>query len=191
MLATPSTVITRPLAEITLGEALAAGRLLAIAFPRRDRQARAEQLLALGREYNGPAELAPRMHVVEVNGLVVAHALTKPRTILTSQGSMTILALAMVATDPEVRGGGHGRTVVRAAFDLVDQTLHPFSLFQTSFAVEPFYSRLGACRVENRIVNSLAEGDVEANPFWDEVVLRYPAGDGWPAGTIDLQGPGY
>jgi predicted N-acetyltransferase YhbS len=191
MLATHPLVVTRPLPEVSLDEALAAGRLLALAFPRRDQQARAEQLLSLGREYDGPAEFAPRMHVVERDGLIVAHALTKPRTILTSAGSMNVLALAMVATDPEVRGGGYGRTVVRAAFELVDQGLHPFCLFQTSFAVEPFYTRLGACRVENRIVNSRNADDPQANPFWDEIVMRYAAGDGWPVGTIDLQGPGY
>ncbi|MGL4514468.1 MAG: GNAT family N-acetyltransferase [Lacipirellulaceae bacterium] len=191
MLATQPTVITRPLPEITPDEALAAGRLLAIAFPRRDQRARAEQLLSLGRDYDGPPALAPRMHVVDRDGLVVAHALTKPRTIQAADGPMTVLALAMVATDPDVRGGGLGKTVVRAAFDLVDKGLHPFCLFQTSFAVEPFYDRLGACRVANRVVNSLADADPAPNPFWDEVVMRYPAGEGWPEGTIDLLGPGY
>jgi predicted N-acetyltransferase YhbS len=131
------------------------------------------------------------MHVVERDGLIVAHALSTPRNILTSACSMTVLALAMVATDPEHRGAGLGRLVVRGAFDLVDQGLFPFCLYQTSFAVEPFYTRLGACRVENRIVNSRNADDPQANPFWDEVVMRYAAGDGWPVGTIDLQGPGY
>jgi len=56
--------------------------------------------------------------------------------------------------------------------------------------VRPFYEKLGAVVVDNRIVNSLADNPA-ANPFWDEVVMRYPAGGDWPSGAIDLRGPGY
>jgi hypothetical protein len=44
--------------------------------------------------------------------------------------------------------------------------------------------------VDNRFVNSTAE-DPHASPFWDRVIMRYPAKAGWPAGEIDLRGPGW
>jgi len=56
--------------------------------------------------------------------------------------------------------------------------------------VRPFYEKLGACLVTNRIFNSLGN-DPEKNPFWDEIAMRYPAAKHWPAGQIDLRGPGY
>jgi hypothetical protein len=56
--------------------------------------------------------------------------------------------------------------------------------------VRPFYERLGACAVANTFVDSLAE-DPRGNPFWDDVVMRYPPREGWPEGEIDLLGPGY
>ena len=75
-------------------------------------------------------------------------------------------------------------------FDLVDHGPFAHSLFQTSHEVRPFYEKLGAGLVTNRIVNSLADDPTE-NPFWDEVVMRYPAAKHWPAGEIDLRGPGW
>jgi hypothetical protein len=44
--------------------------------------------------------------------------------------------------------------------------------------------------VTNPIVDSLA-ADPSVNPFWDEVVMRYPAVKHWPEGEIDLRGPGF
>jgi hypothetical protein len=64
------------------------------------------------------------------------------------------------------------------------------ALFQTKQNVRPFYEKLGCVLVQNRIVNSHGD-DPAANPFWDEVVMRYPSTATWPAGTIDLRGPGY
>jgi len=79
---------------------------------------------------------------------------------------------------------------VRAAFDLVDDGTFPFSLFQTSIEIQPFYEKLGAYRVPNKIVNSLGE-DPQASPFWDRIAMVYPADGDWPSGEIDLRGPGY
>ena len=92
------------------------------------------------------------------------------------------MALASVCSDPEMRGRGLGETVVRAAFDTVDHGPFAHSLFQTSFKVQPFYEKLGCCLVTNRIVNSLAE-DPAKNPFWDEIVMRYPAPSPGPKAT--------
>jgi hypothetical protein len=84
-----------------------------------------------------------------------------------------------------------GQAVVRATFDLVDHGPYPHSLYQTSVLVRPFYEKLGAGVVTNRIVNSLDAEDPTKSPFWDVVVMRYPAAKHWPTGDIDLRGPGY
>ncbi len=121
---------------------------------------------------------------------MIAHSLGTARTIGTSRGDLTVLALSRVCTDPMVRGKKLGQAVVVATLVLVDRELFPFSLFQTSPDVRPFYERLGSATVDNRFVNSLAE-DPTANPFWAEVVMRYPATGNWPIGEIDLRGPGW
>jgi hypothetical protein len=89
-----------------------------------------------------------------------------------------------------MRGRGLGELVVRAAFALVDEGQFEFALFQTNRRTQPFYEKFGAAPVTNPVINSLA-AEPTANPFWDEVVMRYPADGNWPAGTIDLRGPGY
>jgi GNAT superfamily N-acetyltransferase len=144
---------------------------------------RAAQTIEQGRQHIGEPGPAPRSIAAVEDGRVVAHAAIFPRVIL-------IGALARVCTDAAMRGRGLGEAVVRAAFGLVDAGEFEFSLFQTTPSVEPFYVKLGCVLSENRIINTLAE-DPAANPFWHPVVMRYPAGEGWPAGTIDLRGPGY
>jgi GNAT superfamily N-acetyltransferase len=158
--------------------------------PNMTAEARAAQQLALGRQYTGPAAHAPRALVVVEAGRVVANATMLPRTIGTERGEMIIGGLARVCTDPAMRGHGLGESVVRAAFGLVDAGDFQFALFQTNRRVQSFYGKFGAVEVTNRIVNSLGD-DPEANPFWDEVVMRYPGDGDWTAGTIDLRGPGY
>jgi predicted N-acetyltransferase YhbS len=142
------------------------------------------------RDYRGPERQHPRSFVIREDGRVIAHASFDPRTIGTTQGDMTVLALARVCTDPAARGRKLGQAVVRRAFDLVDGGSFPFSLFQTTDDVQSFYDNLGAVRIHNRFVNSLAE-DPNANPWWSPVIMRYPSGPEWPDGEIDLRGPGY
>lgn len=185
-------VIARRLTEIRPDEALAAGTLIASIWPRPDRGAveRAAQLTSLGETYDGPDELGPESALVFDGDRAIAHALSFARTVQTVEGPLTVLALAMVASDPAYRGQGLGDAVVRATFERVESGAFPACLFQTSFPVERFYQRFGACRVENPIVNSQGE-DPTANPFWDDLVMRYPATAPWPTGEIDVCGPGY
>jgi hypothetical protein len=103
---------------------------------------------------------------------------------------MTILALCRVCTDPAVRGRKLGEAVVKSAFGLVDDGTYPFSLFQTTNIVQPFYEKLGATIVHNRLFNSLA-ADPAASPFWDPVIMRYAGTGNWPSGDIDTNGPGW
>lgn len=158
--------------------------------PGRTVEVRMEQLLANGRDYVGSDAQAPKNFVVRREGRVISHATFVPRTIATAQGELAVAGLARVCSDPDIRGKGLGRLVVEPIFRLVDDGNFPFSLFQTSPEVRPFYEKLGCCVVENRIINSLAENPEEC-PFWDNVVMRYHSGAGWPEGTIDLRGPGY
>jgi predicted N-acetyltransferase YhbS len=177
---------------LTLAQARAIGELLAATWPKPNVTAedRAQQQLAFGRAYEGPDSQAPRSYVVRDGERVVAHALVFARTIRTSAGELTIAALARVCADSNMRGQGLGEAVARAAFGPVERGEFPFSLYQTSQLVRPFYEKLGATVVQNPIINSLAEGP-KTNPFWDEVVMRYPGHGAWPSGTIDLRGPGY
>jgi predicted GNAT family N-acyltransferase len=153
-------------------------------------EVRQQQLLDTGRDYDGVDQQAPRSFVIREAGQVIAHSAVIPRTIGTTDGELTIAGLGRVCTDPDQRGSGMGAVVVRPVFELVDQGLFSFSLFQTTTEVSPFYERLRCTAVDNPIVNSLAADELHS-PFWDKVIMRYPDGPGWPEGEIDLRGPGY
>jgi predicted N-acetyltransferase YhbS len=178
--------------SFTPAQAKAIGELIHQVWPKPTMTAedRAAQQMALGREYYEPGASAPRAVVVVESDRVVAHAALLPRMIGTERGDMNVGGLARVCSDPSMRGHGLGELVVRAAFDLIDAGHFEFALFQTNRRVQPFYERFGAVPTFNAIVNSKAD-DPAANPFWDEVVMRYPGGGNWPTGTIDLRGPGY
>lgn len=178
--------------KMTSTEAQAIGELLAATWqnPEKPADVRAAKLLEHGQNYHGPDQQAPRSFVIRENGKVIAHALILPRIIGTTTGNLTIAGLACVCTDPEQRGRGLGEIIVKAAFEPIDAGLFPFSLFQTTERVRPFYEKLGAVAIKNKIVNSLDE-DSTASPFWDNVIMRYPSNGDWPEGEIDLRGPGY
>jgi predicted N-acetyltransferase YhbS len=176
--------------QLSEAEARPVAELLVKVFPRRSFDERLAKFMNDWRDYSGPEAEFPRSMIIRDGGRVLAHAAATPRTIGTSEGELTVVALARVATDPEVRGRRLGQAVVRAVFDLVDHGPFQHSLFQTSHQVRPFYDKLGAGPVTNRIVNSLTD-DPAKNPFWDEVVMRYPVAKHWPEGEIDLRGPGW
>lgn len=173
-------------------DARAIAKLLVAIWPKPGRtvETRTAEMIAQWKDYHGPEDEHPRSFLVREGGHVIAHASAYPRTIGTSAGDMTVLALARVCTDPAARGRKLGQAVVREAFDLVDHGPFPFALFQTGEAVREFYERLGAVAVDNTFVNSLAE-DPTANPFWDNVIMRYPGKLGWPTGEIDIRGAGW
>jgi len=172
--------------------ARAIAELLCSVWPKPGRtvESRVEKMKADWAAHDGPEEQRPRSFYIVENGRVIAHAGVDVRTIGTSRGDATVLALARVCTDPAERGRSLGAAVVRGAFQLVDDGTFDWSLYQTTHAVRPFYEKLGACLVTNRIINSLGD-DPTKNPFWDEVIMRYPSSPGWPDGDIDLRGPGY
>ena len=176
----------------TDADALAIGELLAIVWPSADKpvEVRMQQMLDMGRGYTGTDAQAPRSFVIREAGKVIAHSAILPRTICTTDGEMTIAGLARVCADPNQRGRGLGALIAKAALDVVDSGAFSCSLFQTTPKVRPFYEKMGACVVENKIINSLGK-DPQASPFNDEVVMRYPSSGEWPQGEIDLRGPGY
>ena len=176
----------------TREQATAIARLLVATWPKPDKtvETRAQTLLERGRGYTGPDEMAPRSFVIRQGDEVVAHAGLLPRTVSTPTGELVVAGLNYVCAAASVRGAGLGKRIVLAVFDLVDAGVFPVSLFQTNHTIRPFYERMGCCLVENRFFNSLGE-DPNANPFADEIVMRYPAEGSWPEGDIDLLGPGF
>lgn len=187
------------LAEISDADALAIGTLLARTWinPEKDAAFRARQLQDVGlATANDSTGVDAYAFVVRDGERVIANAVMEPRLIEARSANdeagteLLILGLGKVCSDPDYRGRQLGATVTRAAFGMVDAGVAPFSLFQTSFEVRPFYERLGAIEIDNHVINSKAE--VPNTPaFNHEVIMRYPAGPGWPIGTIDLRGPGY
>jgi GNAT superfamily N-acetyltransferase len=178
-------------ARLTPAEARAVAELSLLTWPKAGQTVEQYAADLLHRQAAGQyARERQLWWVVREGERFLAKAGTFAREIGTSRGRMTILALAGVCTRAEARGRGLGSAVVRAAFSRVDTGELAFSLFQTSRKNQPFYERLGAVLVENRIVNSLADNP-QANPFWDEIAMRYPAQGDWPTGPIDLLGPGY
>lgn len=177
---------------LTAADALAIGTLLATVWPKPEKDAayRAQQMIEMGKDYSGPEAQFPRSYVIREGGKVIANASILPRTIGTTAGDITIAGLARVCTEPKQRGNGLGERIVKAAFETVDSGAFPFSLFQTSPEVRPFYEKLGCCECDNTVINSLGD-DLHASPFWDRVIVRYPNQGDWPEGEIDLRGPGY
>jgi predicted N-acetyltransferase YhbS len=129
-------------------------------------------------------------YVIEEQGKVVSTARAFVRPITIAGKPLRVIALGAVCTDPAYRNRGLGGQIVRAAFGPTNSPDTPFCLFQTSHKNHPFYEDLGCAVVTNRIINSLA-ADPQKNPFWDQIVMRYPTNKPWPEGTIDLLGPGY
>jgi len=193
---------TRTLSEADLR---AIAELLVATWPNPEKTVafRIQQQIDLGRQFADAKSAFPLSLLVREGERVVAHGCLVPRRIGTSAGEMLVAGLAKVCTDSTSRKKGLGATVVRAVFDLVapkekdpakqgelGQENFRFALFQTTCEVQPFYEKLGACTVDNPVMNSQSENPKDS-PFWDGVVMRYPAGEGWPTGEIDLQGPGY
>jgi predicted GNAT family N-acyltransferase len=158
--------------------------------PGRTVETMTSSLLSQWRDYRGPDAQHPRAFVIREDGRVTAHAAAYPRVVGTAAGEMTLMALARVCTDPVARGRKLGQAVTKAALELVDNGPFPFALFQTNEQVAPFYERLGAVAVNNEFINSTAD-DPAFPPFWDRIIMRYPATGNWPAGQIDLCGPGW
>ncbi|MEM6552359.1 MAG: GNAT family N-acetyltransferase [Planctomycetota bacterium] len=101
---------------------------------------------------------------------------------------MAVLALADVASAPDLRGQGIGEALVRASFARVDSGEFGLSLFQTSQHVKPFYEQLGCRAVKNQFVDST---DPATPPFRDEVVMVYEGASVLPRGVVDTRGPGW
>jgi GNAT superfamily N-acetyltransferase len=176
-------------ARITEADATAVAELNQLVWPQKNKTVEAivgELLHKTANEELGP-ENAPIWFVVRDGSRLLVKAQTFAREIGTSQGPMTIMALCGVCARPDFRGRGLGQAVVRAALARVDAGEFAFSLFQTCRNNLPFYERLGAVVIGNRLINSRGENP-EKNPFWDELAMRYPAQGAWPEGTIDLCG---
>ena len=124
------------------------------------------------------------VHGIDLAGTTVALARSFVRRIGTTAGERDVLAMAGVCTQSDCRGGGFGSQVVRDVYRRLDRRV-PVCLFQTR--VPGFYRRLGGREVDNPVVDSSGDG----RGFWDPHVMIHPAEAGWPAGEIDIRGPGW
>jgi len=116
---------------------------------------------------------------------LLAHAEVFTRELVCDGDTLRVGCLAGVCVLPERRGEGLGRRVVEAALAASHGDGLPVVLFQTG--VPEFYRKLGAERVHNRFIDSLA-ASLDANPWWDEHVMIHPGDHPWPRGTVDLRG---
>jgi GNAT superfamily N-acetyltransferase len=151
-----------------------------------DRAVQLADMVEASRRDTGRA--AP-IFVVREGAHLIAQAIVLPRLVNWAGFDMLVGGLSRVCTHPSARGRGLGEAVVRAAMSLADGHAVACLLFQTSLKVRPFYLRLGAADVTNRVINSRSD-DPLARPFEDEVVMRYPACN-FANGIVDLRGPGY
>jgi len=114
---------------------------------------------------------------------LLAMARTFAVTVQTATGPLPLLALAGVATHPDHERKGLGHTIVKHAFERVDNGEFTLALFMTG--VPGFYQKLGCTEVHNRFIDSSAE-DPEANPWWNPYVMVYAPRGEWPEGLVDL-----
>ena len=149
---------------------------------------RVQKILASAHS-NDSEEFAAKCFVIWDGDEAIAHARTFVRTIFVGERSIENLALATVCTAPNRRGEGLGRLVVQAAFATVDDGPCEFSIFQTG--VPGFYQKLNCRLIDNDVVNRKNKEAPDESPFHSEFVMVYPADRPWPAGTVDLIGPGY
>ena len=177
----------------TDADAHAIGELLAIVWPHPEKSVefRVQQMLAMGQGYTGSVEQAPRSFVIREEGTLLAHAAIVPANHWHDRW-----------------GNDHRRTGPRLCKSRTPwpwlrradcksgtrnrrrRTVLLRSVSKPRQQSCPFYEKLGACVIENAIINSLAENPKES-PFKDSVIMRYPSSGEWPEGEIDLRGPGY
>lgn len=188
-----SRVQTLDLASISFADAAEIAALSNVGWPCADTQPEAIAKRTLEDQSSGKSLPGSHLwHIIREDDKIIASAETFPREIRVHEKPLTILALASVCTEPAYRGNGVGSAVVSAAFERVRDFIYPYALFQTTHRRRLFYERLGAVIVpETSILNSLDPGALSGSPFWDEIVMYFPASRRWPTGHIDTLGPGW
>ena len=180
-------------AESELNEELATAfiNLLNAIWPSKDKSENdlVEEIIRESSRPDDEIESNKTRFVIWENDVVVAHAEVFVRRIFTQEGEKDVLALAGVCTDLGFRGRNLGVEIVRAALAKLTEFDLDVCLFQTG--VPSFYEKLGGRIIDNRVVNhhhptERQADDPDANPFWDETVMIYPANADWPTGTIEL-----
>ena len=120
---------------------------------------------------------------------LVGYAESIPLTIKIESHCLDVWGLGGLNVHPGWRRQGFGRVIVEAVFKRIDSSEYPFCLFQTG--IPQFYDKLGCKLINNKFINSNNQVDPNANPFWDDYVMIYPATTNWPSGTVDLLRKGF
>lgn len=131
------------------------------------------------------SQTAHRVHMLLVDGMVVAVARTFLHTVQLGQTPRLVLALASVCSSPHHRGQGFGDAVARVALKRCEELGLP-ALFQTG--VPAFYERMGSRIIENEIITSAPN----AEPFHEPWAMIHPGDAEWDdTQKIDLLAPGW
>ena len=128
-------------------------------------------------------------HCLHQDKELIGFAESFPITIKIVNKEVEVMGIGDVCVYPEFRGKGLGASIVKSAFARIDANQYPFCIFQTG--VPRFYEKLGCKVIENKIINSNNQEDPNANPFWEEYAMIYPATFLWSSGTIDLLRSGF
>lgn len=124
--------------------------------------------------------------IIKIGGQISGFAKRFLREIKIGEKQIRNMALACVCVKKDLRKGGIGKTIVKKAFESVDNNEFDCSLFQT--AVPEFYEKIGARKIMNRCINSYKNNE---NPWWDPNVIIYPGNFKIGEAVIDLMGNGY
>lgn len=124
--------------------------------------------------------------IIKIDGQIVGFAKRFLREIKIGEKHIQNMALACVCVKKNHRKSGLGKTIVKSAFEAVDNREFECSLFQT--AVPEFYEKISARKIMNRCINSHKNNE---NPWWDPNVMIYPGNFKIDNAVIDLMGNGY
>lgn len=124
------------------------------------------------------------IHILSDGEAVLAVSRTFRHSVNVAGQAQPVVALASVATRPDQRGHGYGAAVVRQAF--AGMRGDEVALYQTK--VPDFYRKLGARELVDAVVVNRRD---DRQAFWDPHTIIFPASYRWPAGEIDLNGPGW
>ncbi len=131
---------------------------------------------------------AYRSYVIRSGDTIASHAGLFSREIRVDNSRVTIGCLASVCTHPQHKKEGMASDILAVVFKEAHSASVPFEsiLFQTQ--LKAFYQKLKAFEISNKVINSQ---DNNKNPFWDPHIMCYSRHAKFPAGMIDLMGPGF
>jgi GNAT superfamily N-acetyltransferase len=135
---------------------------------------------------NHPMPPVEKHFLIRHEGRLVGYSQSFARDLTAGGRTIRNMALCAVCVHPEARKFGYGRDLVKAAFGFVDNGIFECSVFQTS--VPGFYEKLGSKVITTKFFDGVNKND---KPWWDPIVMVYPAAFDLGQGPVDLNGGAY